>query len=147
MYSKRVDFQTEDYDKLSISQLKRLADYWFRQYLLHIAVKDNYNRIFCQFTNKWLKEDDLHVCHYIDRGRSTLLRYSTDNCILGSKNSNMWEAKEPAEGHKSLHHKKFYDILGEKNVEKLLQISKENHIFGREDYIKKIEQWRKNIHS
>lgn len=147
MFKKRVDFDTEDFEGLSISQLKQLADHWFRQYLLHLSTRDNKGRIYCQFTDKWLKEEDLHVCHYIDRGTSILLRYSTDNCVLGSKNSNMWEAKQPAKGHKSLHHKKFFEILGEKKVERLLQISRERTIFARQDYIDRVTSWRKSIHS
>jgi hypothetical protein len=144
MKSKNFNFNTEDYDSLSISQLKRQADYWFRYYLLKKVKRDGIRKIYCPLTNRYYSEKYIHICHFIDRGKSMPLRYSEDNCILCSSYSNTFEAQELVEGHKSLHHKKFAEYLGEKKVGKLLELSNKLTIFARQDYIDLIKKFRSN---
>lgn len=137
---KNRDFNTTDYDKLKISDLKSMADYWFRQYLIEKSDKQGTN-IWCNITNRYLPEDKVHVCHYIDRA-TYCTRYDEDNCIIGSANSNLFESKIPHETSRSLHHYKLEQILGEKKVKELLVKSKEICIFARRDYVELIEKFR-----
>lgn len=137
----KIDYNTTDFTSLKTSELKRLADYWFRKYLLSKAEKNRANKIYCPLTKKWYKEDKMHVCHYIDR-IILKTRYSEDNCILGSSYSNTYEAQVPKEGYKSLHHYRLEEFLGSKKIKKLLQESKDIIIFAREDYINLINKFR-----
>lgn len=137
---KNKDFNTTDYSKLKISDLKSMADYWFRHYLISSTEKRGSN-IWCAITEGFLPEDKLHVCHYIDRS-TYCTRYDTDNCIIGSANSNLYESKIPHENSRSLHHYKLEQILGKKKVKKLIDKSKEICILQRRDYVELIEKFR-----
>lgn len=141
-YSKKIDFNTNDLESLKISELKRLADYWFRQYLLKKSKRKGVKQlIYCPLTEKYLSENKIHLCHYIDRSIMKL-RYSEDNCILASSYSNTFEAQQQKEGYKSLHHYRLEKYFGEKKIKKLLEDSKELIIFAREDYISLINKFR-----
>jgi len=134
------DFQTEDYDSLDNSQLKKLADYWMRQYLL--ATTENSGGYYlCPLKNKRYRAEEMHVSHFVDRG-ALATRYSLDNCHLISKQSNSYDAQIPKEGYKSLHHYEYELFLGEKKVKELIELSKEFRIFAKEDYIEKIKFFR-----
>lgn len=135
-----IDFNTEDLESLKHSELKRVADYWLRQYLLKKATIRN-GRIKCPLKNKWFPINKMHVCHYIDRG-VMCLRYDLTNCHLISEQSNVWDSRELVEGYKSKHHKDYEIYLGEKNIKYLLDMSKKICIFAKEDYIKKINFFR-----
>lgn len=143
--NKFFDFETEDYDSLKTSQLKRMADFWQRQYLLRHAKRNGYNQIYCPIKKKYYNENKMHVSHFVDRHHLEY-RYEEDNCHLISENSNMWDSKEPMEGYKSKHH---YDYemwlrekIGEKKVEELLDIKNNYSIFVREKYIEHINKFR-----
>lgn len=140
-YSKKVDFNANDFDKLKISELKRMADYWLRQYLLSKANKRG-NKIFCPLKKRWYSEDKIHVAHFIDRNKNNT-RYSLVNCNLLSAQSNMWDSKIMIDGYKSLHHKEYAEWLGEEKVKFLLEESKKICIFARRDYVELIEKFRK----
>jgi len=135
--AKRIDFNTEDLESLTHSQLKRVADYWLRQYLLSKADIRN-GRIRCPIKGKWYPINKIQVCHYIDRA-IMCLRYDLINCHLISEESNVWDARIQIEGYKSKHHKDYEEYLGEKNIKYLLEMSKNICIFAKEDYISKIK--------
>ena len=139
--NKKVDFNTEDYEKLSISELKRMADYWLRQYLLNREGNNYY--IHCPLKNKSYPASYMEASHYIDRGIMNT-RYDLTNVHLISKQSNSFDAQVQVEGYKSLHHKDFEDYLGSHIVEDLRERSKIIKVFQREDYIEVIEKFRGN---
>jgi len=141
---KKLDYNTEDLESLSTSELKKIADHALRQYLLRTTENNNGN-YFCPLKQRWYPENKIHVAHFYDRNRLRT-RFSLDNCFLISEQSNMWEAQVPCEGYKSKHHYE-YEIwlrkkLGEKKFEDLLQESKKLIIFAKEDYIDIINNFR-----
>lgn len=142
--SKNFDFNTKEYDKLSISQLKRQADYWLRQYLLSNQESTYY---FCPLKSKSYSADNMHCCHFIDRSVIGL-RYDLKNVHLISAVSNTYEAQIQVEGYKSKHHKEyeewFIEEYGADAVKDLRERSKIMKIFQREDYIEVIEKFRGN---
>lgn len=138
---KKLDFNTEDLESLSNSDLKKIADYELRQYLLRKEGDVNY--IFCPLKNKNYPKENMQVAHYIDRGIMNT-RYNLTNCHLISKQSNEWDAQVPKEGYKSLHHFDYAQYLGEQIVKDLCEKSKELKIFYKEDYIKIINKFRNN---
>lgn len=141
---KFFDFNTEDYSKLTPSQLKKQADYWLRQYLLRTTESRN-GRYLCPIKNQWLLPEYMEVSHYIDR-ICLQLRYDLRNSHLLSKQSNSFDAQVQKEGYKSLHHYDFEQYLnkkfGEKILQELLQEQNKIVIFTREDYIEKIKFFR-----
>ncbi len=141
---KKLDYNTEDLESLSSSDLRKVADYALRQYLLKTNVRDD-GLYRCPLKKQWYQKDKIHVAHFHDRNRLNT-RYSLDNCFLISEQSNMWESQIPYEGYKSKHHYE-YEIwlrekLGEKKFEDLLQESKKLVIFAKEDYIELINKFR-----
>lgn len=141
---KKLDYNTEDLESSSSSDLKKIADYALRHYLLRVTENSNGN-YWCPLKNRYYPENKIHVAHFHDRNRLNT-RYSLDNCWLISEQSNMWEAQIPYEGYKSKHHYE-YEIwlrekLGEKKFEELLQESKELVIFTKSDYIELINKFR-----
>lgn len=132
-YPKKLDFNTEDYEELKVSELKRLCDYWFRQYLLSKAARKG-TSIYCPIKKRYYSESKIQVCHFIDRA-TMCLRYDETNCNLLSAQSNMYDSSTPKEGYKSLHHYDYEMWLGEKKVEYLLDKSKDICIFARQDYV------------
>lgn len=142
-----IDFNTRDYENLKIGQLKRMADYWQRQYLLRKADRGPYRKILCPIKNKYYREESMHASHFIDR-IVQCTRYHVDNVHLISEESNVWDAKVVEEGYKSKHHKEFEYFLinkiGQKKFEDLLEMSKEICIFDKEDYIEIIEKFRES---
>ena len=137
---KKLDFNTEDFNSLKISELKRITDYWFRIYLCKKSKRKG-EKIWCPFSNSYKTIDKMHVCHYIDRARMCT-RWDENNCIMGSSDSNMFESKINHKESRSLHHYKFEQILGNKKVENLLEKSKKICIIERRDYIKIIKKFK-----
>ena len=132
-----IDFNTEDLEKLSLSDLKRTADYWLRQYLL----RDKGVFIKCPIKNRDFYHTNMHVAHFINRDVLNT-RYDLDNCHLISEQSNVWDAQIPKEGYKSLHHYDYEMWLGEEKVKILLEKSKIIRKFVKEDYIEIINKFR-----
>jgi len=145
--SKIFDFNTTEYDKLSISQLKRQADYWLRQHLLkrdgYVSGGNSVNYIFCPLKNKSYPLNQIECAHYIDRAIMNT-RYDLTNVHLVSKQSNSFDAQVQIDGYKSLHHKDFEEYLGSQIVKDLRERSKIMKLFQREDYIEVIEKFRNN---
>lgn len=139
-YPKKIDFNIEDFNLLKLSELKRMTDYWLRQYLLSKAERRG-KKIFCPIKQRWYPENKIHVAHYIDRHIMNT-RYDLENCHLISEQSNVWDAKVPKEGYKSLHHYDYEMYLGEKKVKNLLEKSKEINIFGRQEYVNLILKFK-----
>lgn len=141
-----VDFNTEDIDKLKISELKRIAEYWYRKHILNISLKNGRGKYFCPLKKKWYKEKDMQVAHFIDRNNLETA-FEVDNTWLISSQSNMWDAKIPKEGYKSLHHYEYEMFLrekiGDKKVDELLHRKKNYTIFARDLYKKIIDEYRK----
>ncbi len=125
----------------TISQLRKVCDYWFRRYLIKVGGFEGKDFILCPLTGGRTKMENIHVCHYIDRARM-ILRYSEDNCVLCSAYTNTFEAHVKEEGFKSLHHKKFEDFLGAEKIEKLNNLSQEVVVYSKDDYINMINKFR-----
>ena len=144
MKYKKLDYNTKDLKTLKISELKRIADYWFRQYLLSKATKKG-SQIYCPIKQRFYTQDKIHVAHYYDRN-IMCLRYSEDNCHLVSSQSNMWDAQIPDENFKSKHHKDYHNYLLKEKSQSFLDDlkGKSNNIciFGFRDYIELIEKFR-----
>lgn len=138
---KKLDYNTEDLEVLSNSELKKVADYSLRQYLLRREGSNNY--IHCPLKNKFYPIEVMEVAHFIDRGIMNT-RYDLCNCHLISKASNSFDAQVQKEGYKSLHHYDYEQYLGEQIVKDLRERSKELKIFYKEDYIKVINKFRNN---
>ena len=137
---KKLDFNTEDLESLSNSDLKKIADYWLRHYLL----KDmTYH--WCPIKKTTLHKEKMHVCHFIDRAVMSL-RYDLRNVHLISAISNTFDAQVQVEGYKSKHHYEYElylrSIYGDEVMKYLLDKSKEVVIFYKTDYIKIINEFR-----
>lgn len=142
----KLDYNTENLKDLKSSELKRIADYWLRQYLLKKAKRKGLsNYIYCPLKNSWFPEHRMHVAHFRDRHHIET-RYSEENCHLISEQSNLWDSKIPKEGYKSKHHYE-YEIylrtkLGDKKVEKLLDTKEDLSIFTNNFYIGYINKFK-----
>ena len=140
---KKLDFNTEDLESLSNSDLKKVADYELRQYLLR-TVK---NPQFCPIKKRMVDTYNMQVAHFIDR-QCMALRYDLRNCHLISKFSNEFDAQVQVEGFKSKHHKEYEEFLVEEYGSDVLDFlrkkSKEVKIFYKEDYIEVINKFRNN---
>ena len=139
---KKLDFNTEDLESLSNSDLKKVADYELRQFLLR---KAGNNYIFCPIKKKNFPQENMHCCHYYDRGIMSL-RYDLKNVHLISAVSNTFDAQVQVEGYKSKHHYEYElylrSIYGDEVMKYLLDKSKEVVIFYKTDYIKIINEFR-----
>lgn len=142
---KKLDFKTEDLESLSNSDLKKIADYELRQYLL--GKQKNGIYYYCPLKKKNYPLTQMQVAHYIDRGIMNT-RYDLTNCHLVSKQSNEWDAQVQKEGYKSLHHFDYEVFLKNKYGENIIGIlkskSKEIKIFYKDDYIEIINKFRNN---
>ena len=142
---KKLDFKTEDLESLSNSDLKKIADYELRQYLL--GKQKNGIYYYCPLKKKNYPLTQMQVAHYIDRGIMNT-RYDLTNCHLVSKQSNEWDAQVQKEGYKSLHHFDYEVFLknsyGENIIDILKSKSKELKIFYKKDYINIINKFRNN---
>ena len=140
---KKLDFNTEDLENLSNSDLKKVADYELRQYLLR-TVK---NTQFCPIKKRMVDTYNMQVAHFIDR-QCMALRYDLRNCHLISKFSNEFDAQVQVDGYKSKHHKEYEEFLveeyGSEVLDFLREKSKEVKIFYKEDYIEVINKFRNN---
>jgi hypothetical protein len=141
--NKKLDYNTKDLESLSNSELKKVADYWLRQYLLSIHKNGIY--YFCPLKNKNYGLSNMHVANYYDRGIMST-RYDLINCHLISANSNTFDAQVQVEGYKSKHHKEYQEWLiseyGQEEFDKLTERSKELKIFYKQDYIEIINKFR-----
>ena len=140
---KKLDFNTQDLENLSNSDLKKVADYELRQYLLR-TVK---NPQFCPIKKRMIDTYNMQVAHFIDR-QCMALRYDLRNCHLISKFSNEFDAQVQVDGYKSKHHKEYEEFLveeyGSEVLDFLREKSKEVKIFYKEDYIEVINKFRNN---
>ena len=139
---KKLNYEEEDLESLSNSDLKRLGDYWLRNYLLH---EQNSAYYFCPLKNKNYSEDKMHVAHFIDRGIMNT-RFDLVNCHLVSADSNTYDAQVQIEGFKSKHHMEYELYLikkyGKEVVEDLKKRGKELKMFTKKDYIEIIKKFR-----
>ncbi len=132
-------------EKRTNGQLKKACDIQVRKYFLQHAERNGRGEIFCPLKERWYTESKMQIAHHFDRGILNT-RYEKNNLHLISEQSNVWDAKELAEGFKSLHHKEYETWLkkeiGIKNFEKLLEMSKELLIFTQQDYLDVLEQYK-----
>lgn len=139
---KKLDFNTKDLESLSNSDLKKVADYELRQFLLR---KAGNNYIFCPIKKKNFPQENMHCCHFYDRGIMSL-RYDLKNVHLISAVSNTFDAQVQVEGYKSKHHKEYEEFLvneyGSDVLDFLAEKSKELKVFYKEDYIEIINKFR-----
>lgn len=145
-YSKKLDYKTDDLESLSNSDLKKVADYELRNYLLRNTAGFG-ERIWCPLKKQSYHKDKIHVAHFIDRGVMSL-RYDLKNVHLISANSNTFDAQVQVEGYKSKHHRDYEHFLLDKYGSEVLQYlsdkSKVIKIFYKEDYIEVINKFRGN---
>lgn len=143
---KKLDYNTENLESLSNSDLKKVADYWLRQYLLNHAIGFG-ERVWCPIKKQSYHKNDVHCCHYYDRGIMSL-RYNLKNVHLISAVSNTFDAQVQVEGYKSKHHKEYQEFLIEKYGSDVLYFlrekSKEIKILYKQDYIDVINKFRNN---
>jgi hypothetical protein len=141
---KNLDYSTEDLESLSNSDLKKIADYSLRKYLL--GSKD-VNPQYCPIKKRHFDISRMQVAHFFDRGIMSL-RYDLINCHLISKDSNEYDAQVKVDGFKSKHHKDYEEFLineyGFEVIDILRRKSKEIKIFFKEDYIEVINKFRNN---
>ena len=139
---KKLDYNEEDLESLSNSDLKKLSDYWLRNWLLS---KQDSTYYFCPLKKKSYSADNMHVAHFIDRGIINT-RFCLINCHLVSAVSNTYDAQIQVEGYKSLHHRDYELYLieeyGEEAVEDLKRRGKELKMFTKKDYIEIIKKFR-----
>lgn len=140
---KKIDFDSEDYLRFSISELKRVADFWLRRYLLTFS-KKHLGKYFCPLKKKYFSEKNMEVAHFIPR-MNLITRYDLDNCHLVSKQSNTWDSKIAVEGYSSLHIKDYSEYLGYDKVKELIEKSSSNKSMQRLDYVDKIKEFKKAI--
>ena len=137
---KKLDFNTKDLESLSNSDLKKIADYELRNFLLK---RETF--IWCPIKKKTYHKNEVHCCHYYDRGIMSL-RYDLKNVHLISAVSNTFDAQVQVEGYKSKHHKEYEEFLvneyGSDVLDYLAEKSKELKIFYKEDYIEIINKFR-----
>jgi hypothetical protein len=143
---KKLDYYTEDINNLKISELKRIAEYFYREHLLSICERDYLNRIKCPLKDRWFKEDKIQVAHFRDRNYIETA-FDLDNTYLISEESNVWDSKIKKDGYKSLHHYEYEMWLrtfkSEKIMKKLLDNKRNYTIFVRDIYKKVINEYRK----
>ena len=143
---KKLDYSTEDLESLSNSDLKKIADYELRNYLLRNTVGFG-ERIWCPIKKRSFHKSEMHCCHYIDR-QCMALRYDLRNVHLIAAVSNTFDAQVQVEGYKSKHHKEYESFLleeyGSNVLDFLREKSKEIKIFYKEDYIQVINKFRGN---
>lgn len=141
---RKLDYDTKDLESLSSSDLKKVADYALRTYLLNNSENVG-NYYWCPLKKCSYQSNKMHVAHFHDRNRLNT-RYNLDNCWLISEQSNVWEAQIPSEGYKSKHHYEYeiwlLEKIGKKKFEELLQESKKLVIFTKSDYIELINKFR-----
>ena len=139
-YPKKLDYNTKDLESLSNSELKKLGDYWLRDFLLK---GETYLR--CPIKKRNYHRDNMHVAHFIDRGVLNT-RFDLVNCHLVSAVSNTFDAQVQVEGYKSLHHKEYELYLieeyGQEEFENLKKRGKELKMFTQKDYIEIIKKFR-----
>jgi len=143
---KKLDYNTQDLESLPNSDLKKIADYELRQYLLRNTTGFG-ERIWCPIKKQSYHKDQIHCCHFIDRGIMSL-RYDLRNVHLISAVSNTFDAQVQVDGYKSKHHKEYEEFLTEEYGSNVLDFlrekSKEIKIFYKEDYIEIIKKFRNN---
>ena len=143
---KKLDYNTEDLESLSNSDLKKVADYSLRHFLLRTSAGFG-ERIWCPIKKQSFHNSDMHCCHFYDRGIMSL-RYDLRNVHLISSISNTFDAQVQIEGFKSKHHKEYEEFLieeyGSDVLDFLREKSKEVKIFYKEDYIEVINKFRNN---
>jgi len=141
---KKLDYNTEDLESLSNSELKKVADYSMRQYLLKSS-RSVGSFYWCPLKNKNYRVENMQVAHYIDRSILSL-RFDLYNCHLISKESNEYDSKIMVEGYKSKHHKEYEEYLKSEYGEGIFDYFKmKSDIktpFTKQDYIKVINTLR-----
>ena len=144
---KKLDYNTQDLQGLSNSDLKKIADYELRQYLLRKNAREFDGMVRCCIRKEWYQKSNIHVAHFYDRGIMSL-RYDLRNVHLISAVSNTFDAQVLKEGYKSLHHYEYEQFLIEEYgfdvLDFLREKSKEIKIFYKDDYIEIINKFRNN---
>jgi hypothetical protein len=141
---KKLDYNTEDLESLSNSELKKLGDYWLRQYLLNNTVGSG-EIIYCELKKRNYHKDQMQVAHFFDR-HILQLRFNLTNCHLISKESNEYDSKIMVDNYKSKHHKEYEEWLKQKYGEDIVEVLR-NEIdiskpFTKQDYIETINKFR-----
>lgn len=135
-----IDFHTLELDTLTNNQLKRIADYWLRQYLLRVT-PTKWGKYFCPLVKKYYRGSQMQAAHFIDRSILST-RYDLENVHLVSKQSNMYDAQVVVDGYKSKHHKDYEEFLGKDVTARLLHKSKELKALDKDFYIQTINNFK-----
>lgn len=107
-----------------------------REYFLLVSERRD-GKYFCPLRKRVYPSSRMHVAHYIDKNRYAT-RYEVDNLLLVSEDSNVWDAQDKTPGHKSVHHKDYYNFIGAIKAHDLEVRAKEDIIMSSrviDDYI------------
>lgn len=102
----KINFEDKCLNKYGGNQLRKIADYRVRKYLLSRSSR-------CFLTGKDYHPSELHVSHYIDRNR-VCHRWDLNNVHLINKWSNLFDAKvfnKALYGRLSKHHFEYRNKL------------------------------------
>ena len=88
----KIDFKAplEVLETYKSNDLRKIADYQLRQYLLHNARRNGLGQVECFISKKFFNEGDLHVAHLIQRAKMCT-RWDLKNCHLVNKWSNTFD--------------------------------------------------------
>ena len=139
-----IDYDDPILDHYSANQLKKVADYAARKYLIkHSDGK-------CFITRRYFHPEDMDVAHYIPRGK-ICLRYDLRNIHLTSRRSNQWDNSQYNEGkwgllskHEFEYRSRLMEVYGNHIIETLQDVVETSRgtVYTREFYIETIENFR-----
>jgi hypothetical protein len=139
---KQINFKKiGDLEEYTTSQLRKIANYYLRKYLLQNSERNGKGEIFCPLKKKWYHEKDMEVSHYISR-RCKHLELELDNVILSAKDSNTWDNLIfLTEFGVSQHIKDYTDYIGNDKANKLKELKNKTpiQIMTKDYYINKIK--------
>jgi len=120
---------------MTVKNLKKTLVKTIREYMLFHADRDKNNNIRCFITDKYFPEDNIHVCHYISRGKNKFTYDVRNNLRLCCVYTNIYEdgiitAHEDSAGRKlTLHKYKFRNKLIEDiGLEKVIEMEGDKNV-------------------
>lgn len=118
---KKLDYNIEDLESLSNSDLKKLADHELRCSYLLKSTAGFGKRLWCPLKKQSYHKDQMQVAHFFDR-HILSLRWDLFNCHLISKESNEYDSKIMVECYKSKHHKEYEEFLIEEYGSNIIEV-------------------------
>jgi len=120
---------------MTVKNLKRNLIKTIREYMLFHAERDKDNNIKCFITGKYFSEDNIHVCHYISRGKNKFSYDVRNNLRLCCVYTNTYEdgiitKHEDSAGRKlTLHKYKFRNgLIKDIGLDNVIEMENDNEI-------------------